>query len=152
MRKLRDEHRRDTIKPRTLLFFDGGERRARIKGFSRINHGRAMNETSQIAHHHPKAMIKRYGNAEAISRNQANIQTDEIAIIENVIMGQRRALWQTGRARRKLNIDRLIGVKTRLDFTNTLAQRGIGPGHQIANRVPAASGSIVNNDDALQVR
>ena len=68
------------------------QRRQWVKAFPGIDHGCAMGGASQIAQYHAEAMIKRYGNAKLILRRQLHRLTDEIAIIQNIVVGQRRTL------------------------------------------------------------
>ncbi len=56
-------------------------------------------------------MIKRHRNAEPVAVAKADTPPDKKAIVENIVMRQRCAFGQAGRAAGELNVDRITTIK-----------------------------------------
>ena len=86
-------------------------------------------DAGEIAQHHAEAMVVRHRNAQPILGREAHGLADEIAVVEDVVQGQRRALGRAGRPRRELDVDRVIELKPRFEGhkLGTLTRRcGLG--------------------------
>src|SRR4029077_2725979 len=92
----------------TAKLLDRAERRCRIEGFRRVHHRGRVRETAEVSHHHSEEMIERYRDADAGARLDARRLADEEAVVEKVMVRQRRALRQSGGAARELNVDGVI--------------------------------------------
>ena len=109
--QLGNEHCRDAVERRAFFGFYRFERRERIEAFAGIDHGGAMGDGREIAHHHAEAMIERHRDADAVRRRQPHRASDKIAVVEDIMVGQRNALRRTGRAAGKLDVDRIVELK-----------------------------------------
>src|SRR5436190_21669229 len=98
MIQISDEHRRHPVKRRAALRLDGFERGERLEALARIHHRRAMRQAAEIADHHAKAVVKRHWDAHAVTLGELHRLAEEEAVVEDVVVGERRALWKTGRA------------------------------------------------------
>ena len=124
MLELGDEHgrhaveRRCSARPRTASSTASGS-----KPSDGIDHRRAVGQAGEIAHHHAEAVVERHRDAEAVARLQPHALADEEAVVEDVAVGQRRALGQAGGAAGELDVDRVVGLQRCAD----LVQRARGP-------------------------
>jgi hypothetical protein len=62
--------------------------RQRLEGFGRIDHGGAVGEAAQVAHHHAEAVVERHRDAHPVARPQADRLADEEAVVEDVVVRQ----------------------------------------------------------------
>ena len=106
-----DKHGRHTVQPGGALLRNRLQRKARVKGLRRVDHGSAMGHATQITHHHAKAVIKRHGDYQTVAGRQPQAFAYHIAIIENVLMAEGRPLGEARSARGVLDIDRLVDVQ-----------------------------------------
>ena len=67
MAELGDEHRRHAVERRAALGLDRLQRRQRIEAFAGIDHGRAVGDAAQVAHHHAEAVVERHRNAQPVA-------------------------------------------------------------------------------------
>ena len=70
-----------------------------------------MRQAAEIADHHAKAVVKRHRDAHAVTLGELHRLAEEEAVVEDVVVGQRRALWKTGRAAGELDIDRIVKLQ-----------------------------------------
>eukprot|EP01137_Pigoraptor_chileana_P037199 Opistho-2@33913 len=136
MRQHRDEHRRHAVERGTALCRNRAQSRLRIEARRRIDHRRTVGQAGEIAHHHAEAMIERHGNADAVSRAQTHAATDEIAVVEDVAMAERRALGQPGGTAGELDIDRIARIEIARQCARRM-RRDIGEGQPARPLVPA---------------
>ena len=106
-----DEHGRHAVERRASLLLDGLQRRQRIKAFAGIDHRRAVRHRGEIAHHHAEAMIERHRDADAVVLGQPHGAADEIAVVEDVVVGQRHALRRARGAAGELDVDRIVELQ-----------------------------------------
>ena len=81
------------------------------------DHAGAVGDAGQIAQHHAEAMIIGHRNAKPVRRRQPHRLADEITVVDDVVMRQRRALGRARRAGSELDVDRIVELQP-------LAQRG----------------------------
>jgi hypothetical protein len=77
--------------------------------------------TQAIAQNHAEAVIKRHRDAYFIPIGQALRLADEIAIVEEVVVGERSALRRSGRTTGELDVDRVVELQLRLQLGQHLA-------------------------------
>ena len=96
---------------RAALLGNRFERCQRIEAFAGEHHAGAVGDGGEIAQHHAEAVIERHRNAQTIFGRQPHRLADEEAIVENIMVRQRRALGKAGGARGELNVDRLVELQ-----------------------------------------
>ena len=75
------------------------------------HHGGADRGAAQHAEHHAEAMIERHRNAQPVARGQRHRLGAGARIVDDVEMGERRALRRAGGAGGELDIDGIVGVE-----------------------------------------
>ena len=120
-----DEHSRHSVQAGASLCLHGLQCRHGIESFRRAHHAGAVGDASEIAEHHAEAMIVGHRNAQAVVRGEAHGLADEIAVVQDIVMGQRRPLGRAGGPGRELDVDRVVELKRRLegDELGALARR-----------------------------
>ena len=121
MIELGDEHGRHAVDRGAFLLLDGCQRRQRIKAFPGIDHGRTERDGGQVAHHHAEAMIERHRDADAVLLGEPHGAADEIAVVEDVVMGQRHALRRARGAAGELDIDGVVELQDLAEGCDLLA-------------------------------
>ena len=106
--QLGDEHGGHAVKHRAALSGDRFERRAGVKALGRQHHRGAMGDGAERAQHHAETVIHRHRNADPVGLGQAHVLGDQMGVVDDIMMGQRRRFRGTGRARRELNIDGIV--------------------------------------------
>jgi hypothetical protein len=76
-----------------------------------------MRDDREIPEHHAEAVVEGDWNANAIGAGITERLPDEEAVVEDVVVRERRALRESGRPRGVLNVDRLIEVELGLAST-----------------------------------
>ena len=61
--------------------------------------------------HHAKAVEERHGEAHAVGRRVAEQLTDEVPVVEQVVVGQGHAFGESGGSRGVLQVDGVVGVE-----------------------------------------
>ena len=107
----RDEHRRHAVQGRAAFRLHRFEHRLRIEALSRIDHRGAMRDAGEVPEHHAEAVIERHRNAQAIGFREAHRLPDEETVVQDVVVRQRCTFGRAGRARRELDIDRVVELK-----------------------------------------
>ena len=111
MFELGDEHRRHAVETRAALLGAGPQRRLRLECLRGVDHRRAVVGRAEVAHHHPEAVIERHRQADPVGLGVVEQAGDEMGVIEDVVVGERRALGESGRAARVLDVDRVVEVE-----------------------------------------
>ncbi len=109
VRELGDEHRRHAVERRAALLGDRRERRLRLERGRRDDHARAVGHRAEVAHDHAEAVVEGHRDADAVLGPVAARGADEVAVVEDVAVRERRALRGAGRAARVLDVDRVAG-------------------------------------------
>ena len=125
-----DEHGGDAVERGAALGRHRLERGERLEAFRWEHHRRAVGDASEVPQHHAEAMIERHRNADAVALGEAHRLADEIAVIEDVVVGQRRALGGARRAAGELDIDGVVELEP---------GRARGERRLLARRRPAPS-------------
>jgi hypothetical protein len=109
-----DEHGGDAVQACAALGLDGLQHGERVEPFGWADHASAMGDAGEVPQHHAEAMVERHGNAQPVSRRQPHRLADEKAVVEDVVVGQRRALGRPRRAAGELDVDRIVELQARL--------------------------------------
>ena len=65
----------------------------------------------EVAEHHPEAVVERHRDADPVGFRVAAALTDEEPVVQDVVVRERRALREAGRAARVLDVDRVVEVE-----------------------------------------
>ena len=122
----RDKHRWDAIDGGTSLLFDGMQGRTGMKALGREDHRRPMHDGTKCSQDTPKAMIQWDWNADPICRSKLLICASIVGIQENVSMRKHGTFRKPSRARRELNIDRIVPAHFSLCSLKLLVRNRIG--------------------------
>ena len=113
MVELGDEHGGHAVERRAALLGDGLQGRQRIERLGGIDHGRAVRQAAEIAHHHAEAVIERHGDAQPVVRRELQPLADEVAVVQDVVVAERGALGKARRARGELDVDGVVELQLR---------------------------------------
>ena len=116
MVELGDEHGGHAIERRAALLGDGLQGRQRIERLGGIDHGRAVRQAAEIAHHHAEAVIERHGDAQPVVGRELQPLAHEVAVVQDVVMAERGALGVPGRARGELDVDGVVELQLRAEL------------------------------------
>ena len=94
MVELGDEHGGHAVERRAALLGHGLQGRQRIEGLGRIDHGRAVRQAPEIAHHHAEAVIERHGNAQPVLGRELQPFAHEVAVVQDIVVAERGALGE----------------------------------------------------------
>ena len=147
-----DEHRRHAVERGAFFLRDGLQRRQRIKALAGIDHGGAERDGREIAHHHAKAVIERHRNADAVVLGQAHRAADEIAVVEDVVVGQRHALGRAGGAAGELDIDGIVELQRLAERRELLAMPRAAHAGDVVEGDRAGAERSADLDHRAQVR
>src|SRR4051812_23703115 len=131
---------------------DRSQRRERIKPLAGIDHRRAERDGGEVAHDHPEAMIERHRNADAVLFGEAHGAADEIAVVENVVMGQRHALGRSRRSAGELDVDGIVELQGGTERGELLAVQGSAHDGGLLERNRARTGGAADLDHDAQGR
>ncbi len=152
MIELRDEHGRHAVQRRAALLGDGFQGDQRIEPLAGKHHAGAVGDRRQIAEHHAEAVIKRHRNTEPVLRREPHRLADEEAVVEDVVMRQRRTFGEAGGAGGELDVDRLVELQLRPELGNPLrfffgaARQNLGEAER------AGMPALAEEDDRTQRR
>ena len=116
MVELGDEHGGHAVERGAALLGDGLQGGQGIEGFGGIDHGRAMGQAAEIAHHHAEAVIERHGNAQPVVGREPEPAGHEVAVVQDVVVAERGALGVPGGARGELDVDGVVELQLRADL------------------------------------
>jgi hypothetical protein len=86
-----------------------------------IDHGGAERDGGEVAHHHAEAVVERHRDADAILFGQAHGAAGEIAIVEDVVVGQRHTLRRSRGAAGELDVDGIVELQGCAEHSELLA-------------------------------
>ena len=151
MRQLGDEHGRHAVQRGTAFLVDRLQNRKWIKRLLRIDQRGAMGENRDVGEHHAKAMIQRYRHTEPVLRREFHPKPGEVAIVENIKMGQRRALGEPCGATGELDVDRVIELERARQTLDALVVTTIGEVGNIGEVEKPGRGLVADLNGAQQV-
>ena len=88
-----NEHGGDAMQCRTALLRHSRQRRRRVKGLARKYRGRTVGDARQVTHHHAEAVVQGHRNAQSVVLRQAHAIADELAVVEDIEMGESGHPW-----------------------------------------------------------
>ena len=105
----------------------------------------------EVADHHAEAVVERHRHADPIALGVAQRLADEVAVVEHVVVRQRRALGEPGRARGVLDVDRVVELERRLALGEPLggharAAPRAAPSQSSSNTIASRSGRAAGAD------
>ena len=106
--QLGNEHGGYPVEHVATLCLDRFQGLQRIKGLGRIDHRCRMGHTTEIAHHHAKAVVERHGDAHARTRLDSGRLSHKERIVDQIVMRKCCALRQSGGAAGELDIDGVV--------------------------------------------
>ena len=112
--ELGNEHGRHAMQRRGTLILHGLQHGSRIKRIAGQNHGRAVADAGQVAHHHAETVVQGHGDDQPVLVGKAHQLSHEMAIVQNVAVAERRALGPAGSAAGVLDIDGVVRGQLRL--------------------------------------
>ena len=142
--QLGDEHRRHAVQRGAAFGLYGFQGRGRIEAGRGDDHARAVAGGREIAHDHAEAMVEGHRNADPVCLGVVTQLADEEAVVENVMVRERRALRETGGTGGVLDVDGVIGVEL-----NAVEDRTIQPPPALQQRLPFRA---ADQHDMRQIR
>ena len=129
-----DEHRRDPIQRGAAFCLDGLQHRGGIELLGGQDHAGAVGGGGQVAHHHPEAVVVGDRYADPVVFGDGASFADEVAVVEDVVVAERRALREPRRSARVLDVDRVAGVELRRALAQALRADAGPTGDQLQTR------------------
>ena len=77
----------------------------------RDDHRGTVGDASQVAQHHPEAVVEGHRDAEPVGLGEPEQLGGEEPVVEDVAVAQGRALGIAGGARGVLDVDRVLGAE-----------------------------------------
>ena len=84
--ELGDEHGRHAVEAVQRSSATVSQHRQRVEASAGIDHGRAVGEAGEVAHHHAEAVVERHRDAQAVARHEPDRLADEEAVVEDVVV------------------------------------------------------------------
>ena len=97
----------------------------------------------EVADHHPEAVVQRHRDADPVALGVAEQLADEVGVVEDVVVGERRALREAGGAARVLDVDRVVEVERGAVAARTSS--AVGADRRTARPTPALSKKIARS-------
>src|SRR5208337_2737504 len=108
MRELGNEHGRDAVECRAALFFDSFQHFLGIEGRGWQHHGRTVGDAGKVTEDHAEAVVEWDGNAEPVILRKSHALANDVAVVEDAVVGQDNPLGEPRGAARVLYIDRVV--------------------------------------------
>ncbi len=70
-----------------------------------------MGQAAEIADHHAKAVVERHRNAYPVVLGEVYRPGDEKSVVQNIVVAERGALWEAGRAAGELDVYRVVELQ-----------------------------------------
>jgi len=109
--QLGDEHGGHPVERGAALGLHGLQRRDRVEGRRGDDHAGPVAGRGQVAHHHAEAVVERHRDADPVRLGVVAQLADEEAVVQDVVVRQRRALRETRGTRGVLDVDGVVGVQ-----------------------------------------
>src|SRR5581483_7371339 len=106
--ELGDEHRRHAVEAGAALLGHGPQRRDGLEAGFGDDDGRPVGGAGQVAEDHPEAVVEGDRDADPVGLGVAAGLADEVAVVQDVVVRQRGALGESGRAARVLDVDGVV--------------------------------------------
>ncbi len=146
MVELADEHRRHAVERGAALGLDRVEHCLGLERLGGQHDARSVRGRGEVPHDHAEAVVVGDRHADAVVLGDRAALADEEAVVEDVVVAERRALRKAGRPARVLDVDRVRRVQRRRSLAYRLERDALGAGQQLVPR------GVVEEDDALEAR
>ncbi|MNN48506.1 hypothetical protein D3C81_1629880 [compost metagenome] len=90
-----------------------------------------MGHATDITHDHAKAVIQRHRDHQAIELGQSQTLTNHVTVVEDVVVAERRPLWETRGAGGVLDVHRLVELQAALTCSIVSITDGAGQFRQL---------------------
>lgn len=110
-----------------------------------------MGDAAEIAHDHAEAVVQWHGDHQAIFVGKAHQASDEVAIVEDVVMAERRAFGIAGRAGGVLDVDRIVELLFGLSHGKVGGADLFGDGQHVVPGEHAGGWFVAQANDGAQV-
>ena len=118
--ELGDEHAGNAVERRAAF---GAHRFQGEEGIERLARGHdasTVGGAGEVADHHPEAVVEGHGNAHAVVLGVAHGLGQEVTVVQDVVMGEGRALGSAGGARGVLDVDGIVELEEALALRERL--------------------------------
>ncbi|KAI3480411.1 hypothetical protein L1887_57425 [Cichorium endivia] len=109
-----DEHGRHAVQRCGALLDHGLQGQRRVEGVVGVDHGAAVGHAAQVAHDHAEAVVQRHRDHQTVVLGQAQAFADHVAVVEDVVVTEGRALGEAGGAGGVLDVHRLVELQALL--------------------------------------
>ena len=75
-----------------------------------------MAGAGEVPQHHPEAVIERHRDADPILGRVVDSFSNEVAVVQDVVVGESRALGEAGGSGRVLDVDRVVELESALEL------------------------------------
>ena len=117
--ELGDEHGGHAVERRAALVLDGLQGGGGVERRRGDDDRGPVRRRPEVAHHHPEAVVEGHGHAHPVLLAVVEQAAHEEAVVQDVVVRQRRTLGEPGRARGVLDVDRVVEAQRR----GTLGER-----------------------------
>ena len=107
-RELGDEHRRHAVQRGAPLRLHRAQRGGRVEPGAGMTMQAPCVVQARLPEHHAEAVVERHRDADPVLPGVAAALADEEAVVEDVVVRQRRALGEAGRPAGVLDVDRVV--------------------------------------------
>jgi len=125
-----DEHGRHAVHAGGLFLGRSLQRGQRLEGGARVDHGRAVGDAAEVAHDHAEAVVQRHRDHQAVVLGEPEALTDHVAVIEDVVVAERGALWEARGAGGVLDVDGVVELQALAALAQLLGADLLGHLHQ----------------------
>src|SRR5690606_5619065 len=106
-----DEHGGYAVQSGGFFLMHGLQYGFGVKAFARVDHGGAVGNAAQVAHHHAEAVVQGHGDDQPVVLGQALAFTHKVAVAQDVVAGEGGAFRVTGGAGGALDVDGVIKLQ-----------------------------------------
>ena len=145
-RPLGDEHRRHTVERGAPLLGHRAKGQGGVETRSGDDHAGPVRGRREVSHHHPEAVVEGHRDADQVRLRVVAELADEVAVVEDVVVREGRALGEPRRPRGVLDVDRIVPVEPGGDRGQSLGADLLGTVEQVLPRL------LPDDDDVLEAR
>src|SRR5262245_28200895 len=111
MVELSDEHRRHAVERRAALLLNGSQAALGVERLSWQHQSAAMAQCGEASEDAAEAMVEGHRQADSVVGGVAYALADEEAVVQDVVMRERGPFRRARRARRVLNVGRIVELQ-----------------------------------------
>ncbi len=147
-----NEHGRHAVQHGGALSGNALQGQQRIEGIVGVDHGGAVGHAAQVAHDHAEAVVQRHRNHHAVLLGEPQAFADHIAVVEDVVVAEGRALGEAGGAGGVLDVYRLVELQAALPGLEVFLADLRGQFRQSSPSQEARRRLVRQTDQPAQVR